>query len=422
MRKVSLKYPRLFTKRKPIILRDALGVPDWGFKEVHSTLKYFLYHRKTINEIISKLERQICSSLRVRFCITTNFGREALYIALRTLDLRKGDGVILPSFICSSILYPILSLGGIPQFVDIGEDLNIDTSSLLERITPVTKIIMMPHLFGKPAQVESVMKIAQEKKLFVIDDAAQALGGKYKEKFLGTKGDFGILSFGPFKGIGATRGGALLADNEELYRKAKQISLREEPMNEDIKRFVKYFLKFRMRKYTYFLTEQLRKKEKRETWNINFTEYQLKPPGSKISGVDASIVICQLNKLAKIINKRKGIAYRLLSLLKDIQQIKLPNPENGDHIFTKFVILLKDNWLEGQLSPAEAFVSYLRYHGIEAEPWCYIPLHLNWRFESINELTKTEKIWRNIVGLPIHTNMTNSDINYMSEVIRGYFK
>lgn len=407
---------------KPTFLKIALSVPDWGTEEIQSIIEHFLNNSKNSIGIISSLEKRICSVLKVQFCIATNMGREALYIALCALGLQKGDGVILPSFTCGSILHPILSLGGIPQFVDIGSDLNIDPISVKESITAQTKIIIMPHLFGKSAQVASIMEIAQEKKLFLVDDAAQALGGKYGSKYLGTMGDFGILSFGPFKGIMATRGGALLTDSKELYQRAKEICLEGSGQKEALKRFMKYYLKFRMRKYTYFLVEEFRKHGKRERNQVGYTEPLLKLPLEKMSEIDAGIAVCQLDKLNETVNRRKGIARRLLALIRDIKEIDVPFSECDNHVFSKFIILVNSGKGDKYSTPAESLVAYLRVQGIEAEPWCYIPLHLNKAYFDGNVLKNTEMMWKNVVGLPIHTKMADSDISYMARVLRKYFE
>ena len=407
-------------KTNPRILKIALSVPEWGLNEIKYVIEYLLNHNK--EDTLLKLEKEICSVLNIKYCITTSLGREALYIALKCLGIKEGDGVILPSFGCKSILDPIVMLGGIPQFADIEEDFNIDPKSIAKIINSKTKIIILPHLFGKSAEIEKIINIAKEKNLYLIDDAAQALGGKYGEKYLGTMGDFGILSFGPFKGIMATRGGALLTNDEQLYKKAKQIFIEDSSEKESINRFIKYYLKYRLRKYTFFLIEGLKKKGKDKEYQDKSPNYLLKMPLRKISKVDSSIAICQINKLTEIINRRKRIAYKLLSLLYDIQEINLPKTGNDDHVFTKFVLSLRNNNAGNHLSPAEDFVTYLRYHGIEAEPWCYIPLHLNGKFNIGNGLTKTEMIWKNVVGLPIHTKMTDSNILYMAKVVRSYFE
>jgi dTDP-4-amino-4,6-dideoxygalactose transaminase len=408
--------------KKPIFLKIALSIPDWGFNEVHSVAKYLFCNRINSHAIITELEKRICSILKVRFCIATALGREALYVALKTLGIQKGDGVILPSFACRSILDPILSLGGTPQFADIGGDLNIDPKSVIKQIDGKTKVILMPHLFGKSAKVDSITKIARENDLYVIDDAAQALGGKYGEECLGTIGDFGILSFGPFKGIMATRGCALLTNNEELYQKAKQIFVNTSYESGGVNRFLKYFLKFRMRKYSYFLIEWLKKDIAGEESQNDLTKHPFTKPLKRISRIDANLVLCQLSKLTEIIDRRRKIASQLLALLRDIPEVKLPVLENDDHVFSKFVLSLGSNIAENRLSTAEALVKYLRYHGVEAEPWCYIPLHLNNKFNTAYDLRKTEMIWKGLVGLPIHTKMSHSDVLYMSKVVRSFFE
>jgi dTDP-4-amino-4,6-dideoxygalactose transaminase len=265
------------------------------------------------------------------------------------------------------------------------------------------------------------MAIARDKKLYVIDDAAQALGGKSGDRYLGTIGDCGILSFGPFKGVMATRGGALLTNDENIYRKARETELQETSVKEGLVRFIKYILKFRARKYTYFMVEKKRRNEKNRGPSRKYEGPLLDFPMKNMSVIDAQIANMQLDKLDGIVRKRIQIAQNLLSLIRDIKGIGLSLTEGGGHVFSRFVIVVKSNKVQTYSTPAESLVAYLRHYGIESEPWCYIPLHLKAKSSNSIELKNTERLWERVVGLPLHTKMTDSDVLYMSKVLRNYF-
>jgi perosamine synthetase len=408
-------------KMTPFPLKIALSVPEWGPEEMWSVWKYIVRGFSRSAERITKLEERICSVLKVRYCITTSLGREALYVGLQALRLKGGEGVILPSYVCGSVLEPIVRLGGIPQYVDIGEDLNIDPASVMRRIDEKTRVILLPHLFGKSGAIDSIMSIAQQNNLFVIDDAAQALGGKSGDRYLGTIGDCGILSFGPFKGVMATRGGAFLTNNKDIYRRAKEVELQETLPWEGLKRFLKYIVKFRLRKYSYFFIEKNKIRREKETGLGEKGKPLLQFPMKKMSLLDAEIVNWQLDKLNEIVRKRMEIAGKLLKRIEDVREIELPLGECKEHVFSKFVVLVKKNRMDQYSTPAESLVAYLRHYGIESEPWCYIPLHLKAKSSNSIELKNTERLWERVVGLPLHTKMTDSDVLYMSKVLRNYF-
>ena len=404
-----------------MFLNIALSVPEWGLKEMSGIWKYPLFLKKEGTGIRRKLEERICQKLRVKYCIATSLGRESVYLALHALGLRGGEGVILPSYVCGTVLGPIVRLGGIPQYVDIGEDLNIDPASVMQRIDGRTRIILLPHLFGKSGPIDSTMKIAHENSIFVIDDAAQALGGKSGDRYLGTIGDCGILSFGPFKGVMATRGGAFLTNNEDIYRRAKEVKLQEPPPREGVKRFLKYIVKFRLRKYSYFLIEKNKIRQEMETGLGEKREPLLEFPMKKMSLLDAEIANWQLDKLNEIVRKRVEIAGKLFKRIEDIQEIDLPLGKSNEDVFSKFIVLVKRKRMDQYSTPAESLVAYLRHYRIESEPWCYIPLHLKAKSSNSIELKNTERLWERVVGLPVHTKMTDSDVLYMSKVLRNYF-
>ena len=149
-------------------------------------------------------------------------GRTSLYFLLKSLDITKGDEVILQAFTCSVVPGTILQAYGTPIFVDIDSTFNLDSSLLEKSITKKTKAVIIQHTFGTPAQIDNIKTICQKHKIFLIEDCAHGFGNTYQNKPLGSFGDAAIFSFGRDKVISGIWGGALATNNSVLAAKIKK--------------------------------------------------------------------------------------------------------------------------------------------------------------------------------------------------------
>jgi len=164
------------------------------------------------------VEEIICEYLNQRFCFLVGRGTTAIYLALKVIESKVGQGeVILPTISCTSPAQVVYYSGFKPVFADVNlTNFTLDIESLKSRITKETKAILPIHIFGHCSQMNEILEIAEECGIYVIEDAAQALGGNYKGKKIGSLGDFSILSFMGTKIINAGEGGAIVTDNEEF--------------------------------------------------------------------------------------------------------------------------------------------------------------------------------------------------------------
>ena len=396
-----------------------MGVPSWGSSEIFAALWTIWRSVK-----VPTIEGQIAKALGVRFCVLTDLGRQAIYLGLKALGLKKGDGVIIPSYVCQSVILPIIATGAVPQFADIDEDLNLSPSSVLRMIDATTRAILVPHLYGKVAPIDDLLEIAERNNLYLIDDAAQALGARHSDRWVGTLGDLGVLSFGPFKSIVATRGGALVTNDDGIYSKIRdQLPL---PINSGnaYLRLVKSLIKFKYRKYSYALVNRARSLAingyKQNYLIIDLSE--VKP--LQISVLDGLVMLKQIDKIENIINRRISLAKHLTRLLDGYEQLELPTVNGHKNIFTKYVVKIKVN---AGASPekyalnAKGLITYLRHCGIEAHGG-YSPLHLDPRFSDFpgNEMHMTMSAYRRVVCLPLTANMTYGDVEELASRIRKF--
>ncbi len=155
-------------------------------------------------------------------CFFFESGRTALYTLLQALSLEKGDEILIQAYTCVAVPEPVLWVGVKPVYVDIDPTtLTMSVSDLEKKITHKTKVLIIQHTFGQPAQITELIAIAQQHHLFVIEDCAHSLGGAYHEQQLGTFGDASFFSFGRDKVISSVFGGALFVKNKALVEKMK---------------------------------------------------------------------------------------------------------------------------------------------------------------------------------------------------------
>jgi len=193
-------------------------------KEVLSEIKKILDKQSFIlGEETEELERNMASYCGTKYAVGVNSGTDALFLSLLALGISNGDEVITTPFTFFATVEAIVNAGAKPVFVDIDRGTyNIDPKKIGEKITNRTKAIMPVHLYGQCAEMEIISKIAKERKLKVIEDAAQAIGAERNGKKSGSLGDIGAFSFYPGKNLGCFGDGGIITTNEkDLYDRLK---------------------------------------------------------------------------------------------------------------------------------------------------------------------------------------------------------
>ncbi len=171
---------------------------------------------------IVRLERAFAEYIGVRYAIATHCCTQALHLAAASLGLTVGDEVIVPEISWIATAYSIIYTGATCVFVDVDRDSwTIDPDAIRKAITPKTKAIMLVHTFGHPAAMDEIMEIAAKHRLYVIEDAAPAIGAEYKGKKVGSFGDIACFSFQGAKMTVSGEGGMYVTDDEQVYKKAK---------------------------------------------------------------------------------------------------------------------------------------------------------------------------------------------------------
>lgn len=180
---------------------------------------------------VTAFESEIASLVRAKHALGISSGTDAILLALMALDIGPGDEVLCPAFTFFATAGCVSRTGATPVFVDVCPVcFNIDVNDARKKITSRTRAIVPVHLFGQSAAMDSILALAQEHDLRVVEDAAQAIGAGYQGRSVGTMGDFGCYSFFPSKNLGGLGdGGLLVTEDDELAQKA--ISLRNHGMS-----------------------------------------------------------------------------------------------------------------------------------------------------------------------------------------------
>jgi len=182
--------------------------------------RYGDYEDSKFTKSVYTLEQKFSNYIGVDYCVATVSGTMALVNALKTLGIGDGDEVLVPGYTYVASFSAVISVGAIPVLTEINESLTIDIHDIENKITKKTKCIMPVHMIGNPCDMDSILEIAQNNNLFVIEDCCQAAGAIYKGKKVGSFGDFAAFSLNFYKTITAGDGGLLVTNNKENYERA----------------------------------------------------------------------------------------------------------------------------------------------------------------------------------------------------------
>jgi len=335
-----------------------------------------------LGEEVKNFERSFASYCDANFAVGVGNGTDALYLALRAIDVEIGDEVITISNTATPTVCGISMSNAIPVFVDIAEGTyNLDPNKIEKAITEKTKAIMPVHLYGMPADMDPIIDIANKHNLFVIEDACQAHGAMYKDKKVGSIGDLTAFSFYPSKNLGAFGdGGIITTNNEELSKKLVYL-----------------------RNYG----------EKERDHSV------LKGVNSRLDEMQAGILNIKLNYLDIWNKRREEIADIYDSNFRDINGLVIP-PRDKDIIPNNhlYVIRIKNgkrNQLQG----------YLNENDIQTLIHYPKPVHLQEAFKDLNykegNFPITEKYSKEILSLPLYPEIKNEEIDYVCSKIREFF-
>lgn len=311
---------------------------------------------------VKAFESEFSKIVGDRECVAVNSGTSALHICLISLGIGKGDEVIVPSFTFAATANVVKLVGATPVFVDIDPlTYCIDPREIQKAITPQTKAIIVVHLYGLAADMDSILKLAKENSLLVIEDAAQAHLASINGKNVGSFGDAAAFSFYPTKNMTSGEGGMAVLPNSETARTCRL--LRNQGME---------------------------------------TRYMNEIPGYnlRMTDVHAAIGRIQLRKLEKMTTRRIANA-KFLSA--NLHSKFIPHVPNGyRHVFHQYTVRIK--------SDREFFANELKELGIGNDVYYPTQVHKLPSFRDDLELPNTEIATREVISLPVHPGLSKKDL------------
>jgi dTDP-4-amino-4,6-dideoxygalactose transaminase len=333
-----------------------------------------------LGEAVGQFESAFSEWTKSRYAIGLSSGTDALHLSLKVIGIRPGDEVIVPSHTFTATAEPIVWLGGIPVFADINpHTYTIDPTSIEACITEKTKAIIPVHLYGHPADMDSIMNLAKKYNLLVIEDCAQAHGALYKKKEVGSFGSLACYSFYPGKNLGAYGdAGAITTNDRNLEQKIRLMRNHG-----------------RTEKYTHTIVGY----------------------GNRLDTLQAAILLAKLPHLKKWNESRRKRAAQYTKSLQSCKHIAAPTIASwAESVFHLYVIRCEQR---------DELREFLKKKNIETGIHYPIPLHEQPAYSDIRQtsasLPETEKAIEEILSLPLYPELTKDQVQYISQCIKDFY-
>ncbi len=334
----------------------------------------------SLGKYIDNFENQFSEFCESKYGIAVSNGTVAIQLALTALGIGEGDEVIVPDFTFIASANAVLHAGAKPVFADIENDtLCIDPEDIKKKITEKTKAIMPVHVYGHPAEMELIAKIAEENNLLLIEDAAEAHGARYKGRRVGSLSDAACFSFYGNKNMTTGEGGMIITNDEELAIRCKH--LRDQAMSPT-------------------------KRYWHDAPGFNF----------RMTNLQAAIGCAQLERSEELLLKRKLIFNWYKAGLSELDGVQLNTiREDIEHAF--WMVCLECEEFDEQ--SRSRFMSYLKEHNIDSRPYFY-PCSMMPYFNKADNVNTYSKFYKGI-NLPTFFDLNKEDIDYICKIIVNYF-
>lgn len=329
---------------------------------------------------VERFEAEVAAMAGTKHAMAVTSGTTALVAALESLELEPGDEVITSPFTFVATLNAILEAGAIARFADISDDFTIDTSAVEAAITPSTRVVMPVHLYGLPADMSSIDPVASRHELAIVEDAAQAHGAALGDRPVGSYG-LGCFSFYATKNVTTGEGGVITTDDEALADRIRL--LRNQGM--------------RLR-------------------------YQYEVPGHnyRMTDLQAAVALPQLQHLEQITAVRRRNAARLTEGLNGVPGLVVPAESRGRrHVFHQYTVRVTGNALVDR----DTLAKELEGRGIGSGVYYPRPVYDYECYRQhpqvvIDETPNAERVAREVLSLPVHPQVSDTDIDMIISSIR----
>jgi len=349
-------------------------------EEIQRTLEDVLSSgRFILRQEVAEFEDQMAQFLGTKHVVGVNSGTDALFLSAKALGIGPDDEVITVTHTFVATLAVVVHCGATPTFVDIRQDFNMDPSQLESAVTPSTKAIIPVHLNGRTCEMDTIMAVADRHGLAIIEDAAQGLGSKFKNKAAGTFGNTGCFSLHPLKNLSVGGdGGFVSTDDDEIADKLR-------------------------------LLRDHGQKTKQELAGYGFN--------SRLDNLHAALALVKMRRLPQWLERRRDLASRYDAGLRQIEDLGLPHApdsNSGYHdVYNSYVV---------RSDRRDQLLTHLRDQGVEAFAHLSPPLHHQ---ESLGishwKLPVTEQMADEVLSLPIYPELSDSSQDIVISEVRSFF-
>ena len=314
---------------------------------------------------VKRFEDRLAEFIGVKGSVACSSGTAALHLILKAMEIGEGDEVIIPTYVCSALLNAVRYVNAIPIFADsLPDSQNIDPTDIKKRLTPKTKAIIVPHLFGMPAEIEEILSFG----IPVIEDCAQSLGAIWNGRRVGSFGYASIFSFYATKMICTGEGGMIASNSFDLLERVRD----------------------------------LREYDKKSTYKVRYNY--------KMTEIQAAMGIAQLSKVQNFIRKRREIANYYNESFKELPSIQLPI-DCESNIYYRYILRVDEN--------LENYITTLNKRGIECSKPIFLPLH---RYFKMEGYPVSERLWKSSLSIPIFPCMEKDEKKKVVSEITDIFQ
>lgn len=330
---------------------------------------------------VLEFEKEFARYMEAKYAVATTSGTAALHSALLVAGVKQGDEVVLPSFTFHSTAEVVLLAGAQPVFADIDPDTYTVTADTVESVmTRNTKAIMPVHLYGLPADLDPLRKLAKERSVTLIEDAAQAHGAEYKGAKVGSIGDITCFSFYAGKNMTTGEGGMVTTNDDDLSERLRMIRTHG---------------------------------EQRPYWPVTTGH------NYRMSELLAAIGLAQLRKLTSFLEQRRKNAQFLSEKIGVLGKVIRPKePDGRKHAWYLYTLRLRG----ANAGKRNKVVEKLRSKNIEASVYYESPLHLLPLYRDLSTtrrpLPETEKACRQVFSVPVHPRLTQPELEYIFDTLK----
>ncbi|MCM8805231.1 MAG: DegT/DnrJ/EryC1/StrS family aminotransferase [Candidatus Omnitrophica bacterium] len=365
---------------------------DYMKKDIDDAISKCLNHQQWImGPEVYDFEKNCSEFLGIKHCIGCSSGTEAIVLALRAIAISQGkeffskdDLIITTPFTFTATGDAILRSGATPVFVDIElNSFNIAPEKIKKYLENDKKKrvcgIVVVHLYGIPCNMDEICKLASEHGVFIIEDVAQAFGGKWKEKKLGTIGNAGAFSFFPSKNLGCFGDGGMVSTSDDKIAEIVRILI---------------------------------KHGGKDKYNVDFLGYN-----ARLDTIQAAVLLARMKFVDEFNNRRKSIAKRYNNFLSEIKEIKTPEIKEGS-VFHQYTIRVPEE-------KRDTLQKFLKEKGISTMVYYPVCLHEMKLFNNraiFENLSSAERVSRQVISLPIDPLMTEQEQDYVIANIKEFFQ